>query len=87
MAHNNNPENFTLNIDAKQTIRPTGQQITQATWNPSAGLTRKEEIEQARSQSLHDHQVKAAESTLLGQRLVALEKKVDDLFNLLKGKQ
>jgi hypothetical protein len=72
---------FTIPINARQTVRPTGTQVTQSTWNPEDGYSRQQEIEQARAKVLEEHKKYLEDATTTGQRLIALENKVAQLSN------
>jgi hypothetical protein len=62
-----------ISIKARQNIKPTGTAVTQTTWSPSEGLSRQQEIEQARQLALQEHQKNVENSTTVGQRLQNLE--------------
>ena len=72
-----------IDISARQTIRPTGAGIT-TTWNPQPGLDRQAEIEQARLEAQQEYQKQQQDTTPLGLRISRLEEMVAELIKHAK---
>jgi hypothetical protein len=70
---------LSIPINAKQEIRPTGEFVTRTNWKPEEGLSRNQEIEQAREKALEEHQRQVENATTVGQRLTNLENLVVQL--------
>jgi hypothetical protein len=62
-----------LDINSRQTVRPTGSHITQATWDPKVGLDRQTAIEQARQAELEAYKKQLEDTTTIGVRVSRLE--------------
>jgi hypothetical protein len=62
-----------LSINSRQTVRPTGAQVSQATWDPKIGLDRQTAIEQARQAEIEAYKKQLEDTTSIGVRVSRLE--------------